>query len=150
MASGLPEHIPGPVGQCIGDVEPESSFYTEVLQSEHREIWEDTEAQELGGSRIDEMFTLATAPRRRSPIVAKWVYKWETNECGEGTKATNRIVANGFSQKPGVDFNEMFAPNPPSPSIRLSVATPIKQNMDFSIGIPSKHSSRRILIPRCT
>ena len=131
VASITPDPVLGPVGQKIGDVEPEPSSHAEVLQSVHREIWEDAEAQELGGLKANGTFTPVTAPPGRSPIGARWVYKWKSDGFGEVTKAKARLVAKGFSQKPGVDYDETFAPTPASPSIRLLVATAVEQDFDL-------------------
>ena len=55
-------------------------------------------------------------------VSAKWVYTWKSDENGKVVKAKARLVARGFSQRPGVDYHETFAPTPASPCIRLMAA----------------------------
>ena len=93
VASITPDPVLGPVGQKIGDVEPEPSSHAEVLQSVHREIWEDAEVRELGGLRANGTFPPVTAPPGRSPIGARWVSKRKSDGFGEVTKAKARLVA---------------------------------------------------------
>jgi hypothetical protein len=40
----------------------------------------------------------------------KWVYKTKKNEHERIVKHKARLVARGFVQKQGIDFEEMFAP----------------------------------------
>ena len=46
-------------------------------------------------------------------------------------KAKARLVARGFSQRPGVDFNETFAPTPAAPCIRLMAAIACELQLDL-------------------
>lgn len=41
---------------------------------------------------------------------SRWVFKAKQNEVGEVTRFKARIVAQGYSQRYGVDFDEVFAP----------------------------------------
>lgn len=68
-------------------------------------------------------------PQGRSPAGAKWAYVWKLNGFGEVTKAKARLVAKWFSQMPGVDFDETFAPTSSSLSVRLLVAKTIERDM---------------------
>ena len=109
VASATPDPVRGPVGQKIGDVEPEPSSHAEVLQSVHREIWEDAEAQELGGLRANETFTQVTAPLGHCAIGARRVYNLEIYGFEKVTKARARVIAKGFSENSGEDHDETFA-----------------------------------------
>ncbi|KAI5345110.1 hypothetical protein L3X38_012987 [Prunus dulcis] len=55
-------------------------------------------------------------------IGVKWVYKVKLNLDGTVQKNKARLVAKGYSQKPGIDYNEMFAPVARLDTIRTLIA----------------------------
>ena len=52
----------------------------------------------------------------------KWVYKTKVKPNGDVSKYTTRLVAKGFLQKHGLDYNEIFAPITRLETVRLIVA----------------------------
>ena len=49
-------------------------------------------------------------PPGRKVIRCGWIYKVKKNEHGGVYRLKSRLVANGHSQKPGIDYNDTFAP----------------------------------------
>ena len=56
------------------------------------------------------------------PNGLKWVYKVKRNERGAFVKYKARLVARGFVQREGIDFEEVFAPVARIESVRLLLA----------------------------
>ena len=56
------------------------------------------------------------------PISLKWVYKVKRDELGAIVKHKARLVARGFVQREGIDFEEVFAPVERMESVRLLLA----------------------------
>lgn len=56
------------------------------------------------------MFTDADVSAGRVPVGAKWIVKPKTNQFGKVTRPQARLVAEGFSQILGVDFDELMPP----------------------------------------
>jgi hypothetical protein len=56
------------------------------------------------------------------PIGLKWVYKVKRDECDAIVKYKARLVAYGFVQREGINFEEVFAPVARMESVRLLVA----------------------------
>ena len=64
-------------------------------------------------------------------IDAKWVYTWKVDEHGWVVKAKLRLVARGFKQREGVDFDETFAPTVSSSCVRLLSAIACECDLDL-------------------
>ncbi|KAF8731517.1 hypothetical protein AX14_004766 [Amanita brunnescens Koide BX004] len=72
--------------------------------------WEKAIITEL--KQLHEMGTweMADAPHDRKPIANKWVFLQKFDKNGILTKYKARLMSKGFSQIPGMDFNQTFAP----------------------------------------
>jgi len=53
---------------------------------------------------------LTKLPVDRKPIKCKWVLKVKWDHTSAITRYKNRLVTKEFSQIPGIDFTETFAP----------------------------------------
>ncbi|GJZ70655.1 retrovirus-related pol polyprotein from transposon TNT 1-94 [Tanacetum coccineum] len=62
-------------------------------------------------------------------IKLKWIYKVKTDEFGEALKNKARLVAQGFRQEQGINFEESFAPVTRIEAIRIFVANAAHKNM---------------------
>jgi hypothetical protein len=68
------------------------------------------EKQEIGNFDHHEVWELMQRPKGVNVIGVKWVYDVKVNADGEVERYKARLVARGFGQKEGIDFNETFAP----------------------------------------
>ena len=53
---------------------------------------------------------MVDVPKDKDVISFKWIYKTKQDAYGNVQKHKERMVARGFTQQPGIDFNETFAP----------------------------------------
>ena len=74
---------------------------------------------ELGEFRRHEVWELVPRPEGSNVIDTRWVFKNKTDEQGVITRTKARLVAQGYTQNEGVDFDETFAPVARLESIRL-------------------------------
>lgn len=68
-------------------------------------------------------------PPGRKAICGKWVYRWKTDEHRGITRAKSGLVAFGYQQKEKIDRSEKKAATPNAASIRLLLATAVKQGL---------------------
>lgn len=67
----------------------------------------DSEMEQL--ARL-ETYTLIQCPPERRPVGCKWVFHLKRDHLGNIARYKARLVAQGFSQIPGVDFSETYSP----------------------------------------
>ena len=65
---------------------------------------------------------LVDPPMGYRPMGLKWVYKVKRDERGVIVKYKARLIARGFVQREGIDFEEVFAPVVRMESVRLLLA----------------------------
>ena len=83
------------------------------------EFWINAMQEELEQFKRNEVWELVPRPEGTNVIGTKWIFKNKTNEEGVITRNKARLVAQGYTQIEGVDFDETFAPVARLESIRL-------------------------------
>ncbi|GJV24085.1 retrovirus-related pol polyprotein from transposon TNT 1-94 [Tanacetum coccineum] len=76
-----------------------------------------------------QVWELVSCPYKVMLIKLKWIYKVKTNEFGEVLKNKERLVAQGFRQEEGIDFEESFTPVARIEAICIFVANASIKNM---------------------
>ena len=57
----------------------------------------------------NDVWEIVPRPKRNDVVSSKWIYKIKHLADGSIEKHKARFVAHGFSQKEGIDYEEMFA-----------------------------------------
>ncbi|CAM8997859.1 unnamed protein product [Rhodiola kirilowii] len=68
--------------------------------------------EELGEFQRNDVWDLVPRPDNVNIIGTKWIFKNKSDEHGNITRNKARLVAQGYTQIEGVDFDETFAPVP--------------------------------------
>src|SRR6266508_4358749 len=86
--------------------------YEEVIEGDEREKWKAAMDEEIGTLGKMGTWKLEDLPTDRNPVGCKWVFLRKRDKHGQITKYKARLVAQGFSQKPGTDYSNdgTFAP----------------------------------------
>ncbi|KAL3500574.1 hypothetical protein ACH5RR_039667 [Cinchona calisaya] len=66
--------------------------------------------EEIVAIRKNETWNLVDLPKGKKVIGLKWVFKTKYNTDGSVQKHKARLVARGYSQQRGIDFDETFSP----------------------------------------
>jgi hypothetical protein len=88
--------------------------------------WEKAVNAELTTLKQMGTWELADVPENRKPIMNKWVFVKKYNKEGNLQKYKARLVARGFSQIPGMDYDQTFAPVVRLETIRAILALAVK------------------------
>ncbi|CAN6694158.1 unnamed protein product [Malus baccata var. baccata] len=79
-------------------------------EAESDKAWQIAMKDEISIIEKNGTWILVDRPSDKPVIGVRWVYKTKLNLDGYVQKNKARFVAKGYSQNPGIDFNETFAP----------------------------------------
>lgn len=89
--------------------------------------WQEAMKFEIQAIERNQTWELVPLPHRAKKIGVKWVFKTKLNEEGKVDKCKARLVAKGYSQKAGVDYNEVYAPVARWDTIRILLALAVQR-----------------------
>ena len=103
----------------------EPANYAEAMRSAEAEEWEAACQYELDALAKNGAWILVDLPPGRKAVKSKWVFKLKSSG-----RFRARLVAKGFTQVPGVDYDETFSPVARFESIRLLLALAALEDWD--------------------
>ena len=74
------------------------------------DVWIKVMDEEIDAIERNNTWNLVEFPEDKNCIGVKWIYKTKLNADGDVEKYKARLVSQRFSQQPGIDYNETFAP----------------------------------------
>ena len=112
--------------QCnLSDVKEPKSVSDALTNQE----WVDAMKAEIDSLHDNSVWELVQLPEGRKPVGSKWVFKVKTNADGSIERCKARLVAQGYSQKEGLDYDETFSPVVRSESVRSVIALASKNGL---------------------
>ena len=106
----------------------EPSTFQEAVRHNDRENWKLAMEAELRSIKEHHVYDLVDLPKNRKVLGTKWVYRIKRSPEGYPLKYKARYVAQGFSQKEGVDYNETYAPVAKLATIRRILSEAVQSN----------------------
>ncbi|GJR22677.1 putative ribonuclease H-like domain-containing protein [Tanacetum coccineum] len=130
-------HKDYPLNQVIGDLQSatqtrrmsksveEHGFIKEpkkVIHALKDPSWIEAMQEELIQFKLQKVWTLVDLPNGKRPIGTKWVFMNKNDEIGIVIRNKARLVAQGYTQEEGINYDEVFAPVARIEAIRLFLA----------------------------
>lgn len=118
---------------CTGNTELDSEpiTITEALSRPDAEKWKQAMSEELQSFQENDAWELEDMPEDGAVVESKWVFKRKIdNENNVQYRA--RLVAKGFLQRPGIDFDETFSSIVRHSSLRLLFALSVRLNLNIT------------------
>ncbi|GJP54187.1 hypothetical protein CLOM_g13284 [Closterium sp. NIES-68] len=94
----------------------------EALNGPNGEKWKASEDEEFGSLIENETWDLCDLPPGKKAITSKMIYRHKYGPEGELTRYKSRLVARGFQQTKGKDYDEVFAPVGKGTTLRVLLA----------------------------
>ncbi|GKD94201.1 retrovirus-related pol polyprotein from transposon TNT 1-94 [Tanacetum coccineum] len=110
----------------LSEIEPKK-----LIEALEEEGWVMAMQEELNQFERNKVWTLVPKPHGKAIIRTKWIWKNKMDEEWVVTKNKARLVAQGYNQQEGIDYEETFAPVARLEAIRIFLA--YAAYMDFMV-----------------
>ena len=123
---------PARLGEWVtvaSDGSTEPTTVSEALNGPEGTQWHDAMQQEIDSLCKHDVWELTDLPDRKQAIGSKWVFRTKCHADGSIERRKARLVAQGYSQKYGVDYDETFSPVVRFESLRTVIALSVQQGL---------------------
>lgn len=86
---------------------------------------------EIRSLEENETWELTELPPGRKAIRSKWIFKTKRDADGQIERYKARFVVKGCSQRPGIDYTEVYSPVVRYSTVRYLLALAVQFNLDI-------------------
>lgn len=109
----------------------EPTTIEEATSCPEKDRWNEAMRKEMKSLKDNKVWELTTLPLEKKAIGSKWVYKVKTNSDGSIERYKARLVAQGFDQRFGSDYDETFCPVVRLESLRTLTALSTQHGLEL-------------------
>ena len=113
----------------VADTSGDPTSWKEVMASTDKAKWIIAMEKEMESLHANEVWDLVELPKDRKAVDSKWVYKTKKSVNATIEKHKTHLVAQGFSQKYGQDYDESFSPVVRFESLRTIIALAVQNGL---------------------
>ncbi|KAK4327573.1 hypothetical protein Pmani_001980 [Petrolisthes manimaculis] len=113
----------------VGHNTSDPTSVSEALLSDDKEHWMDAMKQEMSSIQENDVYELVELPKGSKALKCRWVFKKKILSNGSVERYKARLVAQGCSQKFGIDYDETFCPVARFESVRTVLALASQRGM---------------------
>ncbi|CAL4187015.1 unnamed protein product, partial [Meganyctiphanes norvegica] len=100
--------------------------YKEALQSPEKEHWIASMCDEIKALKLNKTYNIVKLPPGCTPIGNRWIFSVKIDPNGS-YRYKSRLVAQGFSQTPGINYTDTFAPTARMTTIRIIINIAVQE-----------------------
>ena len=117
-----------------GDDDPEPKSVIDCQSRHDWNKWKDAMQVELNSLNKRKVFgPIVPTPKDVKPVGYRWIFVRKRNEKNEVTRYKARLVAQGFSQRPGVDYEETYSPVMDAITFRYLISLAVSKNLEMRL-----------------
>lgn len=106
--------------------------YEDAIKCEDSCKWHRAMQEEIDALKTNNTWDLVKLPDNAKLIDNKWVFRIKTDQGGNPVRYKARLVARGFMQERGVDYEDTFAPVVRYDSIRILLALAAEKDLKIA------------------
>ena len=107
----------------------EPTTIQKILNTAQKAHWLEAMEQETKSLQENDVWELVELPKGRKPVGSKWIFRVKTDADGQVEWYKAWLVAQGFSQKFGTDYDETFCPVVRLESVRTLIAMSVQLDL---------------------
>lgn len=101
--------------------------FNQAMNDINKEEWLQAMQDEFDSLKKNQTWILCKLPPDRVAVGSKWIYNVKTDDKGNIDRYKARLVAQGFSQQFGIDYNDVFAPVARQATLRILLSIASKE-----------------------
>ncbi|KAJ0489574.1 putative RNA-directed DNA polymerase [Helianthus annuus] len=105
--------------------------FDDALNSPDKSKWLSAMKDEMDSLYKNKTWILVDKPKEQKLVDCKWIFKVKEGMPGEAPRFKARLVAKGFTQRAGVDYQEIFSPVVKHTSIRVMLSLTAVHNFEL-------------------
>jgi hypothetical protein len=112
-------------------MEGNPTSFEEAMRSVHSSEWLEAMKDEMKSMSTNDVWDIEEIPKGAKTVGCKWVCKTKCGSKGNIERYKARLVAKGFTQREGIDYNEIFSPVSCKNSFRIIMALVAHYNLEL-------------------
>lgn len=109
----------------------EPNTYKQAIKRADAQKWQEAMKEEIEALNRQGTWSLVKLPAGAKAIKSRWVYKIKLDSDNKPVRHKARIVAKGFQQQYGIDYNETFAPVVKIKSLKMLLSLAAQLNLEL-------------------
>jgi len=119
--------------QANSITKPEPRMFKQAIHGHQSDYWRDAAMLEYNTLVENGTWEIVDLPQGEKAIGSGWVFRVKRNADGSIECFKARIVAKEYSQRPGLDYNESFAPTFCPATLRIIMALSAVEDLELCL-----------------